>query len=133
EGDGQEDHQSESEAIGLNKSQQPPQNLEVDNVSAADLFLLHYLLDFAGTNTDLGYVTRTRNSPCGGAFAPALRRSFALIISAKPDTDSLPLPTSRSVPTSALTIPLRKRFAVILNVRLLPLSFQFADLTSQIK
>src|SRR5690606_3597449 len=133
ENDRQDDHRSKSETVRLDKGQQPSQYSEIDNISAADLFFLHYLPDFFDTNTDLGYVTRFRKSPCGGAFAPALRRSLLFIMPAKSATDRLPLPTSSKVPTRALTMPLRKRFAVILNVRLVPLSFQSADLTSQIK
>ena len=57
----------------------------------------------------------TRNKAFPGADVPALHLSFFSMIWRKPSTESLPLPTSTSVPTMARTMLRKKRSACIVK------------------
>ena len=74
----------------------------------------------------------TKAKPSAGAEWPARQRSCAAMTSANCSSVILPLPTSKSVPTTARTILRKNRFAVMINRHSVSLScLHSAFLTSQ--
>ena len=70
------------------------------------------------------YSTFVRKSPWGGMLTPAAQRSFCSIILRKPSIESLPRPTSRSVPVTERTILRRKRLLRMVKTNSSPTLFQ---------
>src|SRR5205085_1266597 len=88
---------------------------------------------YSFTKTDEGYFTFIKYRPSGGTFMPALPLFLLLIIFLKSVRENFPEPTSSSVPTMLLTIPLRNRLATMVKTIKSPFSFHFADLIVQTK
>ena len=82
--------------------------------------------------SSLGYSISSRKRPEAGTLSPAEQRSFFSMVSQNWATESLPRPTSMSVPTMARTMLRRKRSALMQKTKPSAVCSQWAYMMRQL-